>query len=238
MLAVALVTDELDCSVQTPGGYSFFTDPDNSVYWNTNPQAGNQPQPTSAICFNAGVTCTDVDGDGIYEDGCAAQDNEVLQPLARYTSYFEYLEDQGKEVVMLAMTGVPQVVAHNPNPPYEPIAGGALDVVYRTWFDFPFPNGDILPDEWAMGTTADDKVYAFGALGPGCTAQDQLGDFTGQALPPVRIRDVCQSLDDVDPETGAPNVRCCIESICDQDSSPAFRCLTGIVAQALERSDP
>ena len=89
-----------------------------------------------------------------------------------------------------------------------------------------------MPSEWADGIDAADKTFEFGALGPGCTGTDVLGNFTGQALPPVRMREVCESLSYVD-ETGQEQVRCCIESICDTDFSPAIRCLTGLVTEAI-----
>jgi hypothetical protein len=60
--------------------------------------------------------------------------------------------------------------------------------------------------------------------------------FTGQAVPPVRVRSVCESLDiPDDPATpqDEAEVRCCIESICDEDFSPAIRCLTGLIQNAV-----
>jgi hypothetical protein len=228
------VTDEIDCSVAAPGGYSFFTDVENTTYWNINPEL-MIPQATSAICFNSGVSCADDNGDGIYE-GCTSTDSEVLHPIDRYISYFDYLTgNQGKNVVMLGILGVPEVVAHNPEPPYQPIAGGAVDLLYRNWIDFPYPNGDILPPEWDADppVRAVNKIFEFGELGPGCTGQDDLGNFTGQALPPVRVRQVCESLNFVDEESGEEVVRCCIESICDTDFSPAIRCLTGVISEAI-----
>ena len=230
MLALAIITDEHDCSVNAPDGYSYFTD--DATYWEVSPDLG-LPEPSSAICFNAGVSCVDGDDDGTYES-CTASDSEVLHPIERYTEYLRYLrEERGKEVVMLGMFGVPPVVAHNPEPPYEPIAGGAIDLVYRQWQDFPFPAGDILPDQWGAGIDAADKEFELGALGPGCTGTDDTGAFTGQALPPVRLREVCESLDYVD-ENGDQRTACCIESICDNDYSPAIRCLTGAVSESLE----
>jgi hypothetical protein len=237
-LAIAMVTDELDCSVAAPGGYSFFTDIENTIYWNINPEL-EIPQATSAICFNSGVSCADENGDGIYE-GCNSTASEVLHPTNRYISYLDYLTDnQDKNVVMLGILGVPEVVAHNPESPFEPIAGGAVDLLYRNWIDFPYPAGDILPAEWNPpdpddAVRAENKVFEFGDLGPGCTGTDDLGNFTGQALPPVRIREVCESLNFVDEETGDPVVRCCIESICDTDFSPAIRCLTGVISEAID----
>jgi hypothetical protein len=241
-LAVVLVTDEIDCSVAAPAGYSFFTDINNTIYWNVNPDPDVMvPQATSAICFNSGVSCADENGDGIYE-GCDPTDSEVLHPIERYISYFDYLtENQDKEVVMLGILGVPEVVAHNPNPPFQPIAGGAVDLLYRDWIDFPYPAGDIVPAEWESTDPQDDppvraanKVFEFGNLGPGCTGTDEMGNFTGQALPPVRERHVCESLNYVDEETGEPQIRCCIESICDTDFSPAIRCLTGVITDVID----
>jgi hypothetical protein len=237
-LAIALVTDELDCSVAAPGGYSFFTDIENTIYWNVNPEL-EIPQATSAICFNSGVTCIDENDDGIYES-CESTQSEVLHPTTRYISYLDYLtNNQKKDVVMLGILGVPEVVAHNPEPPFEPIAGGAVNLLYRNWIDFPYPAGDILPDEWNPpdpddAVRAENKVFEFGDIGPGCTGTDDLGNFTGQALPPVRIREVCESLNFVDEETGEEVVRCCIESICDTDFSPAIRCLTGVISEAID----
>lgn len=234
-LAIVFLTNELDCSVQTPQGYSFFTDLANNAYWNINPDTGT-PQSTSAICFNAGVTCTDANGDGLYEGGCAAQNSEVLHPVSRYTQYIDYLsEAHGKEIVMLSMVGVPPVVSHSADLPYEPTEGGLIGLLYRNWIDGPYPNGDIIPDEWTEGQTAAHKIFLTGDLGPGCNEANAMGEFTGQALPPVRIRDVCQNLDSIDEDSGDAIVRCCIESVCGDDFEPAMRCLSGMLSSALSR---
>ncbi|MEM7158751.1 MAG: hypothetical protein AAF799_38270 [Myxococcota bacterium] len=232
ILGIVVITDEMDCSVAAPNGYSFFTDIDNTLYWNINPET-QVPQTTSAICFNSGVTCTDVQGDGLYEGGCTSSESEVLHPISRYTSYLDYLATgQDREVIMLGILGVPEVVAHNPEPPFEPTAGGAADLLYRNWISFPYPAGDILPAEWDTGTTAANKIFEFGDIGPGCTGTNDKGEFTGQAIPPVRIREVCESLNTVN-EEGEEQIRCCIESICDTDFSPAIRCLTGVISDAV-----
>ena len=84
-----------------------------------------EPRATSAICFNAGVTCQDADGDGVFES-CDSMDTGVLHPLDRYRERLLDLVGQGKTVVMMGGLGVPRVVAHNPNPVYEPIAGGLV----------------------------------------------------------------------------------------------------------------
>ena len=228
-LAIAIVTDELDCSVAPPGGFTYFTDDD--THWNQNPEI-EISQATSAVCWNAGVQCEDGDGDGVYE-ACASSDNDVLHPVDRYVSYLRYLkEEQNKEVVMLGILGVPPVTEYNDVAPYQPIAGGVFDLEYRDWIDGEYPAGDILPTEWSGGVTADNKRFEFGAIGPGCTGEDMGGNFTGQAIPPVRVREVCESLNFTD-ENGNEQVRCCIESICSTDFSPAIKCLTGIIEQSI-----
>ncbi len=233
VLAIAIITDEMDCSVKAPNGYSWFTNPMETTFWNVNP-ALEIPQATSAVCWNSGIECTDDDDDGVYES-CASKTNDVLHDVDRYISYLQYLtEDRDKEVVMLGIVGVPEVTAHNEEAPFEPTEGGVLALEYRDWIDGEYDGtpggGDILPDEWmgGMGVTADQKRFEFGAIGPGCTGQDGDGNFTGQAIPPVRVREVCESLDRTD-ENGEKVVRCCMESICDTDYSDAINCLTGIV---------
>ncbi|MEM6995840.1 MAG: hypothetical protein AAF721_35345, partial [Myxococcota bacterium] len=106
--------------------------------------------------------------------------------------------------------------ARNPAPPFEPTAGGVFDLEYREW-----TGADILPGD---PDTVEAKTEQFG-IGPGCTGFEDatMTVSTGQAIPPVRIKEVCESLNEAD------SVRCCIESICDDDFSPAIDCLTGII---------
>lgn len=229
---VSIISDEIDCSVAAPGGYTFFTDIENTIYWNVNPEL--DPAGDLGDLLQLGRTCTDDNGDVIYE-GCEPSESEVLHPIDRYISYFDYLTgNQHKEVIMLGILGVPPVVAHNPDPPYEPIAGGAVDLLYRNEIDHLQPAGDILPDEWDAEepVRAQEKIFEFGTLGPGCTGTDADGNFTGQALPPVRMRRVCESLNYTD-DMGEDQIRCCIESICDDDFSPAIRCLTGAIQDVI-----
>jgi len=223
-LAIVLITDEADCSVQD---YSMMEDP---LLQNINPDTGS-PGPSSAICWNAGMDCTGPDAMGVYSD-CQPQTSD-LQELTRYTNYLvgELRENQGKEVVMLGVLGIPTVTAHDPDPPFQPTAGGVLDLVYRNWIDFPYPAGDILPDEWDAGVRAADKQFELG-IGPGCTGTDLMGNFTTQAIPPGRILDVCQALDYLD-ATGEPRYRCCMESICDDDFTFAMSCFLGLVGDAV-----
>ncbi|MEZ4385701.1 MAG: hypothetical protein R3A79_30560 [Nannocystaceae bacterium] len=222
VLAIVMVTDEADCSVLAPNGYDFFDDEKTgdanySQYWNSDPKDGEK-KVTSAVCWNGGVNCIDGDNDGIYEN-CSAADKGVLHAsAARYTKLLRdvLIDGQHKEVIMLGILGIPEVTAHNPEPPYEPTAGGVKDLVYRQWND-----GDILPGD---GGTAATKQFEFG-IGPGCTGLDGEGNYTGQAIPPVRIKEVCESLNDGD------KIRCCMESICDDDFSPAIECLSGLLQE-------
>jgi hypothetical protein len=111
---------------------------------------------------------------------------------------------------------------HNDQPPFQPTAGGVLDLEYRQWRDGAWPAGDILPGD---DGDAAEKEWEFG-IGPGCTGSDGMGGFTGQAVPPVRVKEVCESLNLGE---GAGDIRCCMESICDPDFSDALKCLSGII---------
>jgi hypothetical protein len=223
ILAIAIITDDVECSVQSPEGYAYFTDPMQNSYWEVNPDTGTKTHATSAVCQNAGVSCGAPDANGVYAD-CSSTDNGVLHPLDRYLTYLqdELIADQNKEVMMLGILGVPPVTTHNDQPPYQPIAGGVNDLVYRQWKDGPYPMGDLLPEDIENGETAATKEFEFG-LGPGCTGEDGMGGFTGQAIPNVRVQEVCQGLDEGD------RIRCCIESVCDNDFSAAMSCLTGMI---------
>jgi hypothetical protein len=216
ILAIVIVTDEEDCSVRAPEGYAYFTDPLQNTYWEVDPDTGTKTHATSAVCWNAGVECGAPDADGIYAD-CEAIDTGVLLPLSRYLNYLEdeVIDGQGKEVVMLGILGVPSVTQHSDVAPFEPVAGGVEDLVYRDWVDGAWPLGDIIDE----GATAASKEFEYG-IGPGCTRVDG----TGQAIPPVRVKEVCQALDQ-----GEDQIRCCIESVCDSDFSGAFGCLTGVL---------
>ena len=233
LLAIVLLTDEADCSVLAPTGYDYFdpnaTDPNITQYWTMNPETMAKDTPTSAVCWLAGTNCVDGNLDGIYET-CSSADNGVLHDI--HDRYINYLQNdligaQDKDVVMLGILGVPEVTAHNPEPPYEPIAGGVQALVYRDWSP-----ADIIPGD---PDSAPKKQYLFG-IGPGCTGQDGMGGYTGQAIPPVRIKEVCESLnvaDDPNTPFNEAQVRCCIESICSADFSPAIDCLSGLLQNTL-----
>jgi hypothetical protein len=232
ILAVAIITDEVECSVRAPDGFSWFTNEMQSEYWETPPNS-ETPAQSSAICWNAGVTCVGPDATGEYSD-CVPADNDVLHPISRYVDYLTFLrEERDKEVVMLGILGVPPVTAHNPMPPYQPTAGGVDALVYRAWKDT-----DILPQEVEDGVEVEDKVFEFGNIAPGCVGLDAVsGTYTGVAIPNTRVIEVCQSLDIAEnPDTTEIEAatRCCIESICSQDFSLAIECLAGAIGGAVE----
>lgn len=234
-LAIGIITDEADCSVASPSGYEFFVDDERKDYWAMNPES-EQPEPSSATCWRGGVDCQDEDGDGVYEQCVSTTDRGVLHPVARYTQFLEFLkEEKNVEIVMLGVLGVPPVTKRMDAPPFAPIEGGVEALTYRDWRDGMYDGtpegGDILPDEWAEGKRAEDKQFEFG-IGPGCTRISEDGEYASQAVPPVRIRQVCESLNVTD-ASGEERIRCCIESICDEDFSPAIDCLTGIIAETI-----
>jgi hypothetical protein len=231
VLAIAIITDEADCSV------SDYAIMNPSVFWEV-PPGGGAAAASSALCWNAGVSCSEPDADGVHAECVASNhdingaqgvpdDRAVLHPLSRYRNLLLEFRSRGKEVMMLGILGVPEVTAHAELPPHQPTAGGVFDIEYRLWRDPQLPDGDILPLEWDAGITAADKAFEFG-IGPGCIGYDEATDlYTGQAIPPVRIRELCESLDESD------RIRCCIESICGRDFTPALRCLSGLIQDAI-----
>ncbi len=213
-VAIVLVTDEADCSLEDPGAM------DEPMYQEIDPTV-QAPRPSSAICWNAGVTCTG--GPTVYGECISASPT----PLHAMSRYVDFLADGlgEREVVMLGLVGVPSVTAHLESSPFTPVDGGVLDLEYRDWINGEYPVGDILPHEWADGVRAADKQFDFG-IGPGCTGGDAESGFTGQAIPPVRVRELCESLDvGKDPA----DLRCCLESVCDADYRAATQCLLGLL---------
>ena len=197
VLMVIVITDEPDCSPAPEF---------DEAFWNVNPATG-LPEPTSAACWNAGVACVDDNGDQIYEE-CNATADGPLHPTERYTSYLQTLTDD-KLVFFGLVAGVPEVTRHNELPPFEPIEGGLHGLVVRDPLDGDWPMGDLYPDEWAAGRTGAHLLFERG-IGPGCMTDD------ARAYPPVRIPEVCASLDTED-DSKFLHVRCVVESICDPD---------------------
>ncbi len=212
ILAIALVTDEADCSVKD---YSIMTDDDFYSSYE------GEKLPSSSICWTAGVTCNGPNAEGVYVNCSSDDSDDALHPISRYEDFLtEYMrEGLNKEVIMLGILGVPPVTAHNPDPPHEPTAGGVDVLVYRQWRE-----DDILPEDEMINHGVDYQQWAFG-IGPGCTGHDGMGGITGQAMPPVRMLEVCEGLNYDD------KIRCCVESVCDEDFSAAIGCLTDVIQE-------
>jgi hypothetical protein len=152
-LLVVLVSDETDCSANADYAIDVFLPEGSRVFWSDD-DAG---LPTSAACWNAGVSCSG--GPGTY-DACmpAAYDASgqptndpdlaVLHPLARYVAHLQDIADEKASFGAGVFIGG--------------LLGTDLDgsVVYRD---------------------AEDPAYQldFG-IGPGCTSR------SGAAVPPVR----------------------------------------------------
>ncbi len=140
---VVVVTDEADCSYQNE---SIFLPDDDRFYWSLPDEA----TPTSAVCWNAGVSCEGSDcmsvnlgllGEEVPES------QAVMRPVSRYIDLLQSLEDQARMVT----PGVDVLV--------EVIGGFTSDggVVYQPTTDQAFqdnfgigpgcssPNGDAVP---------------------------------------------------------------------------------------------
>ncbi len=106
LLAVAMVTDEVDCS-HNPAHETIFLPDGSRVFWSNQ----EDPAPTSALCWNAGVSCT---GSGTYDDchavdlnvdgNAVAGDPEIDAVLRPLTTYIDQLSSEA--VYMVALNGV------------------------------------------------------------------------------------------------------------------------------------
>ena len=94
VLGVVVFTDEADCSYNTDHETIFLPEGDRT-FW-SDPTAG---APTSAVCWNAGVSCdgsscSAVDLDPLGGDTNPA--NAVMRPVSRYVDVLQSFEDQKK----------------------------------------------------------------------------------------------------------------------------------------------
>ncbi|WP_258183073.1 vWA domain-containing protein [Enhygromyxa salina] len=169
ILAVVFVTDEADCSYNKSFSEIFEQD-GNKVFW-SDPTA---LYPTSAVCWNAGVSCSgdpsnydscdavnkDVDGNEDVDDAAA-----VLHPMSRYIGLIEGLEQQKQEL----------------NPDQEVILGLIGGV-----------SSDRTPFYGDVGATDPAFQDNYG-IGPGCQAVNPNNpDEPVEAVPPVRLRDLVE----------------------------------------------
>jgi hypothetical protein len=161
-LAVIFVTDEADCSYNK--AFSEVFDPDGDKLFWSDPTL---PHPTSALCWNAGVSCS---GDPSGYDSCDAvnkdvfgnegvsDEDAVLHPMSRYLGRLERLENEWSQEIKVALIG-----------------GVGTDGVpiYR----------DVTDTDPAFQTSY--------GIGPGCeAAHPNDPDGVMQAVPPVRLREL------------------------------------------------
>jgi hypothetical protein len=166
ILAVIILTDEVDCSYRNEHEIIFLPE-GNRVFW-SDPDAAI---PTSAVCWNAGVACTG--GPGTYDE-CHAQDrdengsftgpaNAVLHPVSRYVDLLQAIENDKKirnpeqEVLVSVISGVPEGYAEG----HEIVYQDTLDPAFQDYF----------------------------GIGPGCEST------VGLALPPVRLREFAEAFE-------------------------------------------
>jgi hypothetical protein len=193
ILAIVVVTDEVDCSYRNEFEEIFTS---NKVFW-----ADPEGNPTSAICWNAGVECTG--GPGQY-DACRPanldlngnptgdESKAVLHPLSRYVDLVQGLEKAKKD--------------YNPN--QEVIVGvisGVPDGYYKGQADITYAD------------TQDSEFQGDFGIGPGCSSGG--GDDLQRAIPPVRLRDWAEEFDD----DGEPEKN--LYSVCSQDYTPALKAI-------------
>jgi len=172
VLSVVFVTDEADCSFNRDLQNTVFGEEGvgNQVFWSL-PDV--QQSPTSAVCWNAGVSCDFSLG----SDQCTAVDRDVdgndtadadaaaLYPLSKYTSYVQDLENQkqlhnpGQEILVSAIAGVPEN----------------------------YPQVQQLSYAQGADPTNPDSFQARFGIGQGCSSQ------VAEAVPPVRLREFAEA---------------------------------------------
>jgi hypothetical protein len=170
LLAVVFVTDETDCSMP-PGNDARLAGDEGRALW-SDPFA---EAPTSAVCWNAGTTCTG--GPGSYDechaedhgwDGQPAQPGEetVLYPVSRYVDALRELS-QDKS----ARGGTGQVLV-------AVIGGVPLD----------YPETGVLPFQ-----DSDDPDFNLEyGIGPSCGRGTETV-HSPPGIPPVRLREFAEA---------------------------------------------
>jgi hypothetical protein len=169
-LLVIVVTDEEDCSYNKD--YSeIFDQNGNKTFW-SNP---DDSFPTSAVCWNAGVTCT---GDPSGYDDCVSTDKDtqgaettpeqaVLLPVSRYVDMLTDIEQQKRAI--------------------DPGADVSVLVIGGLGTDGQLHYADV--------TNSDPAFQDSFGIGPGCEAPPPEGSTDPiRAIPPVRMREVGAAL--------------------------------------------
>jgi len=202
ILAVVMITDEVDCSYNNDFQSIFLPEamggnPD--AFW-SDPTAA---APTSAVCWNAGVACT---GSGSPYDECHSEnkdvngalgvpdDQAVLHPVTRYTGFLQELENKKQELtpdqqILVALIGGVPIG-------YE---AGTADLVYQLALD-PVEQGDF-------------------GIGAGCT--NNMTTPVGTARPPVREKEFAEAFQVADQRN--------LFSVCSNDFSPALSAIADTI---------
>lgn len=192
LLSLVFVTDETDCS-SNPQWKDIFVA--NKVFWSS----PDDPAPTSAVCWRAGVSCS---GAGPTYEACSAENWDeagspgapdelaVLHPVGRYIDFVQNIEaqkqqfDANQQVLVSLIAGVPIG--------YESYAS---EIQYADSPDADFQS-------------------SFG-VGPGCIV-GPIDAPESTAVPPVREREFAEAFM-VDPEQGRN-----LYSVCEDDYSAAL----------------
>jgi hypothetical protein len=167
-LAVIFVTDEADCSYNKAFSEVFEPDGDK-VFW-SDPTLS---YPTSALCWNAGVSCSGdpsgydscdpVNKDVLGNEGVADKD-AVLHPMSRYLGQLHQLEAEKRD--------------------YNPLASIFVGLIGGV-------DSDGVPI-YRDVTDQDPGFQVSFGIGPGCEAANPYdpNDDAIQAVPPVRLREL------------------------------------------------
>ncbi len=155
-MVLVFVTDETDCSHNNEYKSIFLPEASggNPIFW-TDPTA---PQPTSAVCWNAGVACTgnpagydechavnrDIDGNTDVPD-----EQAVLRPPSRYVEFFDAIRQEklaahGTSVFMFGLVGVPTGYPAVPIP-YAPSSDPGRQADFGIGYGCESSNGGALP---------------------------------------------------------------------------------------------
>jgi hypothetical protein len=194
LLAVLIVTDEVDCSRSSGMDAALF---DADTF-----HAEGTTLLTSAVCWNAGVGCS---GDSPFDDcwdanldasGVETEEpsDMVLRPVSRYVELLEGVaasKTAGREVLVSVIAGVP-----------EGYSSGAAEIIYANANETSF-------------VEEDDFQVKFG-IGAGC--QNEIDGVIQSAVPPVRLKALAEAFVGSGLEPGARN----LYSVCDADYTPAI----------------
>jgi hypothetical protein len=206
LLAVVIVSDEEDCSSRKDPEFAEVWRPDgNKVFWSEQNQ--DEPQPTSEVCWFAGVECTG--GPGSYDE-CHPVDrgidgsptdpqHSVLYSVKTYVDFLQGIEDEKRtvnadaDVLVAVIGGVPSG--------YE---RGESDIDFRD------------------GVGGDAEFQRLQGIGPGCKSAG------GLAVPPVRLRAFAEAF-----QLGDEPKDRNLYSVCEQSYAPALDQIAELIGRQL-----